>query len=1272
MTAPFSAGGSQFFQRFSGDEYNTEGTVKSTSSHPFSQIETLSWNFSSHFSALKWAETRAGTEAAHLGSDNVNESGQKPIFFDETNRRWGLVSYFFIIAGILGLLASLVFVVSILFSPKLPSISLAAARLGLAPALPEARPKTLGLAPRILTDPKTRAKLHFVLSRNQPVQDAKRHLTEAITRESRPQAIPAAAVAPGHVTSPVRAAFFEGNDKPAVDSLTQHIGQTTHLFPVWLLLTPGGAGVKSIANFTVKTATNAENYEQSNDDIALAQARAHGVAILPVVQNYDGDKFRTDWLRSLLANPAKQATVIAQLKDYIVQGHYQGVNLDFETDQDTDRAGMTRFAAQLAAAFHPLGLLVTQDVQTDSDAYDLPTLARVNDFIIPMLYDQHADGNPAGPISSQDWFRSELSDLLAQVPAGKVVLGLGAYGYDWQDGTTQASDMSFRQAAQVAQQNKGYGDDGIIHIDPASLSPYFTYSDEAAGAGSEEVSHTVWLQDATTNWNQMRAALPFHTLGAAIWELGKEDPSLWSFFGKEQAATLAAFDPQQLSQVTYGKEFGTTFIGEGDVLDVVQPPTDGARTITTDKMGLITGERFTKYPSQWVIRRTGLVNQASGANTSKKIALTFDDGPDPRWTPQILDILHRYHVPATFFVVGQNAEAHPGLLSREWSEGMEIGNHSYTHPEMEQVSPLRTRLELDATQRVIEATTGHMTMLWRSPNRADSEPATEADFDPVYQGDQLGYLFIGEKIDPTDWKPGIKADQIVKNVLANANNGNAVLLHDAGGDTRAETVRALPLIIRGLETKGYTFVPVSALVGKPKSVLFPAVNSWGVTVDRAIFDLSYWVGTGFTLLFLLAIGLGISRMVFMGILATIQARRERARVFDTSFKPAVSVVIAAYNEAKVINKTIATLLQSNYPDLDILVVDDGSKDDTAGVVSAAFGTDPRVTVIRKPNGGKASALNLGIRQCRGDIIVALDADTVFVPDTVSKLVRHFADPAIGAVSGNVKVGNRNNPLTIWQAVEYITSQNFDRRAFDLLNCITVVPGAVGAWRKDAVILAGLYSSQTLAEDTDLTFKIRRLGYRIVTDNAALAYTEAPDTLRDLAKQRFRWAFGTLQCLWKHRSALFNPRFGAFGTIAMPSLWVYQIGFQAIAPVVDLTILWSLIYSRYFASSPDQRHGTTLLGYWALFSAIELLGAWLAFRLDREDKKLLVWLLFQRFIYRQLMYYVIVKSLVFAVRGSLVGWGKFERKGTVQQPSAAPTSPPQASASAGSEATTAPD
>jgi len=1240
-----------------------------------------------------------GTDAENDNGaySQVNDPTQKPIFFDETHKRWGIISPLFLIAGLISLLSAIWFAISILHSPRLPVVTLgrAASSLGLAPALPadhqDMALRPAGIAARPATDIHVRARQRFVLSRDLALQETKKRLTEAIALSSVSLPIPAAAIAPGHVAGPVRAAFYENVDKPALDSLTHHVGQITHLLPVWLQLEANSNGVFSTADFSdPNAALTDEAYSATNDDTAVAAARAHGVAILPVLQNFNSGLsngsggFDFNRLHALLSSPAHRTAVIAQLRHFVRQGHYQGINIDFETDRADDLAGMTAFMTELATAFHPSGLLVTQDVQTDSAAYNLPVLAKVDDFLVPMLYDQHSDGDTPGPISGQDWFHGQLKSFLAKVPANRVVLGLGNYGYNWTVGTQSASDLTFQEAAQLAQENhQPQSGDGVIKTDPTSLNPYFTYSDDPTTPGGKEVTHQVWLQDATTVWNQMSAARPYHTLGAALWELGSEDPSLWKFYGKETDATLRSFDPQDLAQVTYNY-FGTQFDGKGDVLDVVQQPTPGLRSLTVDPISrLVTAETFEKYPSQFVIRRRGLVNEHDGElygkNTSKAIALTFDDGPDPQWTPAILDILEHYHVPATFFVVGMNAEAHPGLLAREWNDGMEIGNHSYTHPEMDRIKPLQTRLELDATQRIIQSVTGHSTTLFRAPNRADNEPTSEEDFAPVWQADKMGYIFIGESNDPNDWKVGIKADEIVKRVLGyvddpKRNDGNAVLLHDAGGETRAETVKALPLIIEGLQKRGFHFVPVSALVGKPKSVLFPAVGGWTVAFDRLMFEFSYWIGSIFTLLFLLAIVLGISRIVFMGILANMQAKQEAQRVYDPTFAPAVSVIIAAYNEAKVVNRTIATLLASDYPDLDILVVDDGSKDDTAGVVLAAYGDNPRVTVIIKPNGGKASALNLGIKQCRGDIIVALDADTVFAADTVHKLVRHFADPAIGAVSGNVKVGNRNNPLTIWQAVEYITSQNFDRRAFDLLNCITVVPGAVGAWRKDAVILAGMYSSQTLAEDTDLTFKIRKLGYRIVTDNAALAYTEAPDNLRDLAKQRFRWAFGTLQCLWKHRGVLGNPRYGAFGMIAMPSLWVYQIGFQAIAPVVDLTIAWSLFYSHVIAPGTNGKNADMLLGYWALFSAIELLGAWIAFRLDHEDKKLLVWLLLQRFVYRQLMYYVIVKSLVVAVRGSLVGWGKFERKGTVQQPGVPISGKPAGTdtSAAGTEAVAAPD
>ncbi len=1219
-------------------------------------------------------ETDPGRARERIRS-HVNEQGHTPIFFDASRRRWGRFNALMVTLTTLCVIGGIGFAGTLLWGLTLPALSIANA-LGFTDPAAHAARHTARLSASALpaADAHARAKNHYVIRKNVPVQEAKRKLTAAIQREEAPRPIPAATTMPGRVQGPVRAVFYVNYDKPSLDSLTHHINEITHLCPAWLFLKPTGKTIAYDDSDNPPVAVSLSHYvgpnepdlsddtaAPSNDSVALQYAHRAGVAILPVVQNAGEDDFHPEWLHKLLASPANRAAVIAQLLAFTKQGHFQGVNIDFETDHAEDRQNLLLFMTELASAFHPLGLLVTQDVQTDSDAYNLPALAKTDDFLVPMLYDQHGGGTHAGPIAGQDWYMHELAGFMAQVPASRVVLGLSNYAYDWADGTTAINEYSFEDAARIAEQSKasGDGDDGIIAMDKASLNPTFSYYDD--GPNGKALHHTVWLMDATTTWNDLQSAASYHTLGAALWRLGEEDPSLWSFFGKASANGLAAFDPQTLKDITYNY-FGTQFEGYGEILDVVQHPTPGLRTITTDsKTHLITGEKFLKYPTQYVIRRTGLVNQQDGPDAGKndgpqfrKIALTFDDGPDPRWTPQILDILHRYHVPATFFVVGGNAEAHPGLVAREWNEGMEIGNHSFTHPE-ELTSPLRTKLELDATQRVIEAITGHMTTLFRAPNRADAEPSSPSDFEPILQADDLGYLFVGELDDPTDWKPGTTADEIVQHVLGYVddpakNDGNTILLHDAGGTTREQTILALPRIIEGLKQRGYTFVPVSALVGKPKSQIFPAVTGhqlWTVAFDRAFFDLTYWTGNGFTALFLLAIGLGISRIVIMGTLAAKQAKREAARTFAAGYQPTVSVIIAAYNEAKVINKTIATILSSDYPDIDILVVDDGSKDNTSEVVRAVYGDHPRITIIRKENGGKASALNLGIKQCRGEIIVALDADTVFAPDTIAKLVRHFYDPAVGAVSGNVKVGNRSNPLTIWQAVEYITSQNFDRRAFDLLNCITVVPGAVGAWRKDAVILAGLYSSQTLAEDTDLTFKIQRLGYRILTDNAALAYTEAPDTIRDLAKQRFRWAFGTLQCLWKHRSVLFNPRYGAFGTVAMPSLWVFQIGFQAIAPVVDLMILWSIIYSRLILTGTDQKSSFLLLGYWAVFSSVELAGAYLAFRLDKEDKKLLGWLLLQRFVYRQLMYYVIVKSLVVAARGSLVGWGKLDRKGTVQ-------------------------
>ncbi|HEY3281947.1 MAG TPA: glycosyltransferase, partial [Armatimonadota bacterium] len=605
------------------------------------------------------------------------------------------------------------------------------------------------------------------------------------------------------------------------------------------------------------------------------------------------------------------------------------------------------------------------------------------------------------------------------------------------------------------------------------------------------------------------------------------------------------------------------------------------------------------------------------------------------------DILKQNGVKATFFIVGSVADQNPGLVKRIWREGNELGNHTFTHGNMARMSTARVAVELSATQRLIQSLTGHSSRLFRAPYVADAEPQTPEEVEPILQAQRLGYVTLGETNDPEDWLPGQSAERIVSSVVSNRDVGNVVLLHDAGGD-RSQTVLALPRIIRALKSQGYRFVTASQLLPGAWNQLFPTLSGRDTVLVGAAavaFEAQFLIHVVLVGLFWISVVLGTLRVLVTAVLAIIQARRERLATFPENFRPAVSVLIAAYNEAKVIKTTVEALLRSDYPNLEVIVVDDGSKDGTARVVEEAFAQEPRLRVFHQENGGKASALNRAIAAASGEVFVMMDADTLFAPDTVSKLVRHFSDPRVGAVAGNAKVGNPVNLLTRWQSVEYITSQNFDRRAYDILNGIPVVPGSVGAWRREAVEKAGGYLGDTLAEDTELTFRVRMLGYRIRTESHAYAYTEAPTSLGNLARQRYRWAFGTLQTLWKHRGALLRRKYGAFGMVTLPALWVYQILLQAASPIVDLAVAMALLSINFKA----------LLFYYAAFFVVELIGAALAFRLDRENPWLLIWLFWQKFVYRQLMYLVILRSLLSAAKGSSVGWGKFGRTGTVPLP-----------------------
>ena len=701
----------------------------------------------------------------------------------------------------------------------------------------------------------------------------------------------------------------------------------------------------------------------------------------------------------------------------------------------------------------------------------------------------------------------------------------------------------------------------------------------------------------------------------------------------------------------------------------------------------------------------------------KTIVLTFDDGPNPTYTPTVLKILKKYDVPGTFFLVGSMVSRYPSIVKQMVEQGEEVGIHTFTHVDLSYQSDARIKREMEQTQLALAGAAGITTTLFRAPYSSETDAIDNYSY-PVYKKlGASGYTSVFVDTDSDDWKqPGVA--KIIKWATPSGTSGSSVLFHDAGG-VRSQTMKALPQYIEKMKAKGYTFTTVSGAIAKNASAERAAngtgagastgaaagtstgtveaggqpsaapsgapagTTPGGQTVGSAVggaggtqngtrrtsvLQGAHREATGMTLYEgkaliyavtvaewvvpglaagLTVVGIAVmSRFGMMLILARRHYRQRNKRRFSwgpTVTRP-VTVIVPAYNEKECIANTLESLAKSTHP-IEVIVVDDGSSDGTSEIAREAarsFGMT-NVRVIRQENAGKPAALNNGVRSASYDIVVMMDGDTVFEPDTVRQLVQPFADPEVGAVAGNAKVGNRNTVIGAWQHIEYVMGFNLDRRMYDLLRCMPTIPGAIGAFRREAVLQVGGMSEDTLAEDTDITIAMHREGWRVVYQEHAKAWTEAPASLKQLWSQRYRWSYGTMQALWKHRKSLTDKGpSGRFGRVGMPLVVIFQIITPVFAPLIDVFTVYSMIFVDFWAS----------LAMWFAVLGIQLLCAAYAFRLDREKYRYLLMMPLQQLAYRQMMYLVLIHSSITALTGGRLRWQKLKRTGEVGTPAGA--------------------
>lgn len=998
-------------------------------------------------------------------------------------------------------------------------------------------------------------------------------------------------------------------------SLADECTRPSVLIPEWITI-EGKAGTPSVTLVSQDTRVAVTEYTARSDQ---------KINLLPSVLLAPAED-SASFVESLLVE-TKGSAVVASLVQTIGQLNAQGACLDFNTLEPEQVTRLAPFFLQLTNAFRAQGLTSCMVLSGGGAAgqplWEDPDLIQSFDQVILKMFQQPWVGSAPMPLASDQWFEDILTQALTKIGPEKIVVALGNFAVDWTSGTALPEMLPYAAAMQRISQAGAE-----LRFSGKTSNSFSSYRDTAGKL------HKIWMLDAASAHNQLTILRRLGIANVAVWSLGQEDPGLWTVLAGEQEnkSVLSA----QLTSVPV--EHYVDYSGEGAFLRIKQQPRVGLRQTSFDpQSGRLTDQTYSVLPQPYSVERYGKPKQT-------KLVLTFDDGPHPEYTSEILDILRESQTPSSFFVVGQSVMNAPDLLQRMLDEGHEIGAHSFSHPRMDQISETRQEIEFSFLNRIVAGVVGRGTVLYREPFLRSGGPISAARVASLQEAEARGVIIAGMDIVPKDWE-GWSSEKIASYVIdqVEQGGGNVILLHD-GGEDRSATVAALPVIINTLRAKGYEFTTLADLLGSNRGALMPIVEGAYPVFDRITFSTISTLQDAIVVIFWVVLCIGVLRSVGILIMALLNRRNKKIEMDD---EPKVAVIIPAYNEQDVIGKCIESVRACTYGNLDIIVIDDGSTDNTVAEV-LKFKHRHEVHLISQPNQGKWSALNRAIMSVDAEYVICIDADTQIKQDAIDHLVKHFDDPKVGAVAGKIMVGNRVNLLTRLQAYEYATSQNVDRKAFDLINGILVVPGAIGAWRVAALEKAGLYCEETLTEDTDLTIQVNRAGYKIVYEKQARGYTEAPERVGQLLNQRLRWSLGMFQSAWKHKRAIWEGR--SIGLISIPDMFVFGYLFPLLAPIADLFVV-TMLFSHFAGGwtgdvgsslGPEQ---TKFLWAYLTLPALEFMIAFFAITTDREESNWSL-LLFpvQRVFYRPVLYFSVMRAILRAVTGRLANWNSLKRQG----------------------------